>query len=146
MRRIILLRFYLFWRFCPAGASAPLPLFSVPLVHIIYYANVVVVTSNWTFGKYLGYNTPPEKLRLRCSTRPPASSRCRPVPSAQQHYDVPAKERASLPHLGEGEAWKSPSRGRLAWHPAWRGISNNCKSRPAREHCNQRIGCCSPIK
>ena len=89
---------------------------------------------------------PRKKLRLPSSTRPPAASRCRHIPPAQQHYDVPAKERASLPHLGEGGAWKSPSRGRLAWPPAWRGIANNCKSRPAREHCNQRIGCCSPVR
>ena len=159
-------------------------------------------------------------MRLPSSTRPPAASRCRHVPSAQQHYDVPAKERPSVPHLGEGEAWKSPSRGRLAcppplflrrcplfffrtklrpiiklsncfsafrsleptsapastastttpepitaassrrrspcaesatralfaWPPAWRGIVNLCKSRPAREHFNQRIGCCLPVR
>ena len=30
---------------------------------------------------------------------------------------MPAKERPSVPHLGEGEAWKSPSRGRLACPP-----------------------------
>ena len=30
---------------------------------------------------------------------------------------MPAKERASVPHLGEGGAWKSPSRGRLACPP-----------------------------
>ena len=100
---------------------------------IIQYTNVVIVTSKWTFEKYFGSNTPPKKLRLPSSTRPPAASRYRHVPSAQQHYDVPAKERASVPHLGEGEAWKSPSRGRLVWPPAWRGVVNNCKSRPARE-------------
>ena len=64
--------------------------------------------------KYLGQNTPPKKRRLPSSTRPQAASRCRHVPSAQQHYDMPAEERASEPHLGEGGAWKSPSRGRLA--------------------------------
>ena len=132
---------------------------------------------------------------------------------------MPAKERASVPHLGEGGAWKSPSRGRLACPPplflrrclliffsnsnyiqlsncflatchsshghshghettsapasttstttpgpitaassrrrspcaesatralfAW---PNNGESRPAREHCNQQIGCCSPVR
>ena len=61
--------------------------------------------------------TPRQKLRLPSSTRPPAASRCRHVPSAQQHYDAPAKERPSAPYLGEGEAWKSPSRGRLACPP-----------------------------
>ena len=139
--------------------------------------------------------------------------------AAQQLYDAPATEGPSVPHLGEGEAWKSPSRGRLAcpprafswwlpaicffsnsklypifellsdhlskgqshghettrapastasttaasshrrspsaesvtralfaWPPAWRGIVSNCKSRPARERCNQRIGCCSPVR
>ena len=90
--------------------------------------------------------TPPEKLRLPSSTRPPAASRCRHASSAQQHYDVQAKKRASVPHLGEGGAWKSPSRGRLAWPPALRGIVYNCKCRQAREHCNQRIGCCSPVR
>ena len=38
------------------------------------------------------------------------------------------------------------SRGRLAWPPAWRGIVNKYKPRPARGHCNQRIGCCSPVR
>ena len=59
----------------------------------------------------------PKKLRLPSSTRPPAASRCRHVPSARLRYDVPAKERASVFHLGEGVAWKSPSRGRLACPP-----------------------------
>ena len=130
---------------------------------------------------------------------------------------MPAEERASVPHLGEGGAWKSPSRGRLACPPplfhrrcllffffrtptiltfellfghlshgqshehettsapastastttpgpitaassrrrspcaesatralfAW---PNNGECRPAREHCNQQIGCCSPVR
>ena len=73
--------------------------------------------------------TPLKKRRLSSSTRPPAASRCCHVPSGQQHYDVPAKERPSMPHLGEGGNWKSPSRGWLAWPPAWPGIVNNCKSR-----------------
>ena len=60
--------------------------------------------------------TPPN-LQLPSSTRPPAASRCRHVPFAQQHYDVPAKERPSVPHLDEGGAWNSPSRGRLACPP-----------------------------
>ena len=59
--------------------------------------------------------TPPQKsCDSRAPSRPPAASRCRHVPSAQQHYDVPAKEWPSVPHLGEGGAWKLPSRGRLA--------------------------------
>ena len=111
--------------------------------------NLILITNGddvfFYLRKYLGYNTPPKKLRLPSSTRPPAASRCRHVQSAQQHYDVPAKGRLSVPHLGEGEAWNR-SRGRLAWPPAWRGIVNSCKSRPAREHCNQRIGCCSPVR
>ena len=37
---------------------------------------------------------------------------------------------------------ESATRARFAWPPAWRGIVNNCKSR----HCNQRIGCCSPVR
>ena len=41
---------------------------------------------------------------------------------------------------------ESATRALFAWPPAWRGIVNNCKSRPAREHCNQRIGCCSPVR
>ena len=98
------------------------------------------------FENILGYKTPPKKRRLPSSARPAAASRCRHVPSAQQYYDLTAKKRASVPHLGEGEAWKSPSRGRLAWPSAWRGIVNNCKSRPTREHCNQRIGCCSAVR
>ena len=39
------------------------------------------------------------------------------VPSAQQQYDMPANERPSVPHIGEGGAWKSPARGRLACPP-----------------------------
>ena len=77
----------------------------------------MVVPFFFIFENILVITPPPEKLLLPSSTRPPAASRCRHVPSAQQHYDVPAKERASVPHLGEGEAWKSPSRGRLACPP-----------------------------
>ena len=69
------------------------------------------------FENTLVITSPPKKLRLPSSTRPPVASRWRHVRSAQQHYDVPAKERASVPHLGELGAWKSPSRGRLACPP-----------------------------
>ena len=75
------------------------------------------MTFFWIFEISWLYNTPPKKRRLPSSTRPPAASRCRHVPSAQQHYGVPAKERASVLHLGEGGAWKSHSRGRLACPP-----------------------------
>ena len=64
------------------------------------------LTWSWRFlgslNIYILVITPPKKLRLPSSTRPQAASRCRHVPSAQQHYDVPAEERPSVPHLGEG--------------------------------------------
>ena len=66
------------------------------------------MTFFWIFENILVTIPPPKKRRLPSSTRPPAASRCRHVPSAQQHYDVPAKERASVPHLGEGETWNRP--------------------------------------
>ena len=80
----------------------------------ILYGNVVVVTSKWTFGKWFGYNTRLKKLRLPSSTQPLSALRCRHVPSAKHHYDASAKERASVPHVGDGGAWKSPSPRRLA--------------------------------
>ena len=75
------------------------------------------MTFIWIFENILVITPPPRKVRLPSSTRPPAASRCRHVRSAHQHYDVPAKARASVPHLGEGGAWKSPPRGRLACPP-----------------------------
>ena len=61
--------------------------------------------------------------RNRCDRRAPLSLRrprgCRHIPSARQHYDVPAKGRPSLPHLGVGGAGKSPTRGRLAPPPVF---------------------------
>ena len=41
---------------------------------------------------------------------------------------------------------ESATRALFGWPPAWRGIVNNCKSRPAREHCNQQLGSCSSVR
>ena len=105
----------------------------------------MVLTFFWIFENIL-VTTPPQKS---CDSRAPLGLR-RPRGAATSHPHSSTttcrrKERPSVPHLGEGEAWKSHSRERLAWPPAWRGILivNNCKSRPARE---QRIGCCSPVR
>ena len=60
-------------------------------------------------GKFLGYFTNRKRLRFPSSTRPPEASRCHHVPSTQQPYDGPGKERPSVPHLGEWAAWKLPA-------------------------------------
>ena len=112
----------------PRTACLPPPAFSSSLPDFFSKSNYIKLSNCFLLFGHLshGHETTSAPASTASTTTPG------PITAASSRRRSPCAE--------------SATRALFAWPPAWRGIVNNCKSRPAREHCNQRIGCCSPVR